>query len=199
MEVLGSAPACALARIGAPAWPVPVRSSGPPGSATDRRSGPLSALAEEPFERVVRQAAMVLDTPLASVTVPGKRCPSRRTCLASTRAEADRETRPSVIMAASNQSPLDWPAADPRGLTSVHVVTLELKGSRHETGGQPGCGGAWLAAQSWQPIRTTPTAAAAGTARMPLPTTMRCPQPAMVRVSGRNGPFCGRAGRSGRR
>ena len=183
MEVLGSAPAWAPARIGAPAWPVPVRSPGPPGSAADRRSGPLSALAEEPFERVVRRAAMVLDTPLASVTVPRPRCSSRRTCPASTRAEAHRETRPRVIMAVRNQSLLDWPTAAPRGLTAVHVVTMALKGSRHETGGQPGCGGAWLAAQSRQPRRTTP----AGTAGMPVPTTMRCPQPTMVRISRRMG------------
>ena len=128
MEVLGSAPAWAPARIGAPAWPVPVRSPGPPGSAADRRSGPLSALAEEPFERVVRRAAMVLDTPLASVTVPRPRCSSRRTCPASTRAEAHRETRPRVIMAVRNQSLLDWPTAAPRGLTAVHVVTMALKG-----------------------------------------------------------------------
>ena len=189
VEVLGSVPAWAPARTGALAWLVPVRSPAPPGSATDRRSGPLSALAEEPFERVVRLAATVLDMPWASVTVPGKRCSSRRTCPASTRAEPHRETRISVIMAARNQSPLDCPTADPRFLTAVHMVTLALKGSRHETGGQPGCGGTWLAAQSRQPRRTTPTAAAAGTARMPLPTTMRCPQPTMVRVSGGNGPF----------
>ena len=189
MEVLGSAPPWPPAGIGALAWPVPVRSPGPPGSAADRRSAPLSALAEKSFERVVRLAAPALDTPWASVTVPGKRCSSRRTCPASTRAEAHRETRPSVNMAARNQSLLDWPTADPRFLTAVHVVTLALKGSRHETGGQPGCGGAWLAARSRQPRRTTPTAAAAGTARMPLRTTMRCAQPAMVRVSGGgNGP-----------
>jgi hypothetical protein len=148
MEVLGSAPAWAPARIGALAWPAPVRSPEPPGSAADRRSGPLSALAEEPFERVVRLAATVLDTPWASVTVPGKRCSSRRTCPASTRAEAHRETRPSVIMAARNQSLLDWPTDDQRFLTAVHVVTPALKGSRHQTGGQPGCGGTWLAARS---------------------------------------------------
>jgi len=187
MEVLGSAPAWAPARIGALAWPVPVRSPGPPGSGADRRSGPLSALAEEPFERVVQLAATVLDTPWASVTVPGKRCSPRRTCPASTRAEAHRETRPSVIMAARNQSLLDWPTADPRFLTAVHVIAPALKCSRHQTGGQPGCGGAWLAARSRQPRRTAPTTAAAGTARMRLPTTTRCPQPT-VRVSGRNGP-----------
>jgi len=39
-----------------------------------------------------------------------------------------------------------------------------MQGSRHGTGGQPGCGGAWLAAaQSRQTGRTAPTAAAAGT------------------------------------
>jgi hypothetical protein len=189
MEVLGSATAWAPARIGALAWPAPVRSPGPPGSAADQRSGPLSALAEEPFERVVRLAATVLDTPWASVTVPGKRCSSRRTCPASTRAAAHRETRPSVMMAARNQSLLGWPTDDQRYLTAVHVVTPALKGSRHQTGGLPGWGGTWLAARSRQPRRTTPTAAAAGTARMPLPTTMRCPQPTTVRVSGRNGPF----------
>jgi hypothetical protein len=134
MEVLGSAPPWAPAGIGALAWPVPVRSPGPPGSAADRRSAPLSALAEKSFERVVRLAAPALDTPWASVTVPGKRCSSMRTCPASTRAEAHRETRPSVNMAARNQSLLDWPTADPRFLTAVHVVTLALKGSRHETG-----------------------------------------------------------------
>jgi hypothetical protein len=38
-----------------------------------------------------------------------------------------------------------------------------MQGSRHEPGGQPGCGGAWLAAaRSRQTGRTTPTAAAAG-------------------------------------
>jgi hypothetical protein len=138
---------------------------------------------------VARLAATVLDTPGASVTVPGKRCSSRRTSPASTRAKAHRETRLSVVLAARNQSLLDWPTADPRFLTAVHVVTLALKGSRHETGGQPGCGGAWLAAQSRQAqadnthssgSRDSPDAAASHDA---------VPSADDGSFSGRNGPF----------
>jgi hypothetical protein len=163
MEVPGRAPDGARARIGALPWPVPVRSPGPPESAADRRSGPLSALAEERLGRVVRLAAMVPDAPQASVKVPGKRCSLRRTCPASTRAEAQGKTLPSVILAARNQTLPNWVTDDQRFLTAIYAITLAPNGSGHEMGGQPGCGGAWLAAQSRQPRRTTPTA-----------TTMRC-------------------------
>jgi hypothetical protein len=83
MEVLGSAPD-GRAKIGASAWPIPVRSAGLPGLAADRRSGSLGALAEEPCELVVRLAAVLLDTPWAAVIVAIKRSSSRRTCRAST-------------------------------------------------------------------------------------------------------------------
>lgn len=129
MEVPGRAPDGARARIGAPTRPVPVRSPGPPESAADRRSGPLSALAEEPFERVVRLAAMVLDAPQASVKVPGKRCSPRRTCPASTRAAAQRKTLPSVILAARNQTLLNWVTDDQRFLTAIHAITPALNDS----------------------------------------------------------------------
>jgi hypothetical protein len=161
------------------------RPSGEPRAARVRRGPaerPAGALAEELFERVVRLAATVPDTSWASVRVAGKRLFSRRACLARTRAEAHGETRPSVIPAAMSQALPDWLTGDPRLPTAVYAVTLAPKGSRYETGGQPGCGGSWLAAaQSRQTGRTTPTAAAAVTARMPLQTTTRCPRPAMVR------------------
>jgi hypothetical protein len=105
-------------------------------------------MAEEPFELVVRPAEMVLYTPWAPVTVAVKRFSSRRTCSASTPAEAHSKTRPSVILAARNHALLDWLTDDQRFLTATYAVTLAVKGSRHETGGQPGCGGAWLAAVS---------------------------------------------------
>ena len=185
MEVRGSAPDCACARIGALAGPVPVGSAGLPGPTADRRSSLLGALAEGPLERVVRLAAVVLDTPWASVTVAGKRFSSGRSCLASMRGEAHGKTRRSVILAAMNQALLDWLTDDRRFLTAIYAVTLALKGSQHETVGQPGCGGAWLAAaRSRQTGPITPTAATAG---MPLQTTMRCPRPAVVRVSGGGG------------
>jgi hypothetical protein len=46
------------------------------------------------------------------------------------RAEAHRETRPRLVLAALNQALLEW------------LVALVLKVSRHETSGQP-----------WQPLR----------------------------------------------
>jgi hypothetical protein len=118
MEVLGSAPD-GRAKIGASAWPIPVKSAGLPGLAADRRSGSLGALAEEPCELVVRLAAVLLDTPWAAVIVAIKRSSSRRTCRASTPAEAHRKTQPSAILAARNQALLDWLADDQRFLTAV--------------------------------------------------------------------------------
>ena len=96
---------------------------------------------------MVRLAAMVLGTPWASVTVAVKRFSSRRTCPASAPAEAHGKTRPGVILAARNQALLHWLTDDQRFLAGIYAVTLAVKGSRYEAGGQPGCGGAWLAAR----------------------------------------------------
>jgi hypothetical protein len=199
MEVLGGAPDWARAGFGASAWPVPVRSPGPPGSAADRRSGLLGAWAEEPFECVVRLAAMVLDTPSASVTVAVKRFSSRRTCPGSTRAEAHREIRPRVGMAARNQALLDWLTDDQRFLTAVYAATLHEGFPARD--GRPArvrgrlAGRRPVTADRADNIRSS----AAGTARRPTQATMPCPRPTMVRVSGHNGPCWRRTGRSGRR
>jgi hypothetical protein len=128
MEVSGSAPVWASAGIGVSAWPVPVRSQGLRGSAADRWNGPLGAMAEGSVERVVRLAAMVPDTPWASVTVAIKRSSSRRTYPASTPGEAHRKTRLSAIPTARNQALLDWLTDDQRFLTAIYAVTLAVKG-----------------------------------------------------------------------
>jgi hypothetical protein len=179
-------------RMGAPKLrrpgPSRLKSAGLPGLAADRRSGSLGALAEEPCELVVRLAAVVLDTPWAAVMVAVKRSSSRRTCRASTPAEAHRKTQPSVILAARNQALLDWLTDDQRFLAAVLCGHTGSERFPARDGGQPGCGAAWLgAAQSRQTGWTTPTAATAGTVRLPPQTAMRGRRPTMVRVSDRNG------------
>jgi hypothetical protein len=179
MEVLGSAPVWVPARIGARAWPVPVRSPRRPESAADRQSGPLGALAEEPVERrVARLAAMVPGTPWASVTVARQRFSARRIWPASARAEAHGETPPSVILAAGNRAPLDWLTYDPRFLTAVYVGREEFPARE----GRPAWGGGRLAGRPVTAARADNTRSSGSrTVRMPLRTTMRCPRPSGAR------------------
>jgi hypothetical protein len=106
MEVPGRAPDGARARIGARAWAVPA------GRLSLLRTG--GALWQGSPSSVVRLAAMTLDTPQASVKVPGKRCSLKRTCIASTHAETPRKSLPSVILAARNQTLLNWATDDQR-------------------------------------------------------------------------------------
>ena len=149
MEVLGSAPVWVPARIGARAWPVPVRSPRRPASAAARWSDPRAALAEEPVERrVARLAAMVPGTPWASATIAGQRFSARRIWPASARAEAHGETRPSVILAARNQARLDWLTYDPRFLTAVYAGA---KGSATRRAASQGAG-----APGWPPSHGRP-------------------------------------------
>lgn len=185
MEVLGSAPAWASARMRAPAWAVPVGSPRLPGSAADRRSGPLSVLAKEPAERAVRLAAMVPGTPWASVTVAGKRFPSRRICPAGARAEAHGETRPSVILAARNQALLNWLTYDPRFLTAVYVGPEGFPAQD----GRPARVRGRLAGRPRTAARADNThTSASRDSPGPLPPTMRCRWATMVPVSGRTKP-----------
>src|ERR1035438_4521885 len=58
---------------------VPVDAPGVPGPAAARQAGVPRTQAEKPFDRVARLAAMVVGTPLASVTITGEH-PSCRIC-----------------------------------------------------------------------------------------------------------------------
>ena len=78
MKVLASTPAGAPASTSALPRPIPVESSRPPAPA----AGTRSALAEEPFKRVTRLAALALGTPLASVTFTDERPAAGKTPLA---------------------------------------------------------------------------------------------------------------------
>jgi hypothetical protein len=77
MNVVGSASIPVSAGVGTLAGHAPADEPGPPVQSAARQAGPpVSAEAEDPFDRVARLAAMLLGTPQAFVTIAGEQQPS---------------------------------------------------------------------------------------------------------------------------
>jgi serine phosphatase RsbU (regulator of sigma subunit) len=114
--------------------------------------------------------------------VCGKGAPAAKsTALAryTLRAEAHRESRPSVILAALNQALLDWLTDDPRFLTAIYATVRPTAGgaSVHiSSGGHPLAPGPGTPSS---PTRSTPCS------RQPPPCRAR---PLQTRLRERNGP-----------
>jgi phosphoserine phosphatase RsbU/P len=83
MKVSAAAPLRVPSRIRALPRPAPVGVTALPGPGTAVPSGPARGMAEELFTRVARLAALLLDTPWASVTIAGEGSSSGRIWLVS--------------------------------------------------------------------------------------------------------------------
>jgi hypothetical protein len=80
MTVRGNVPDPAPAVVGTVTRLNPVDAPGVPGLVAARQPGVPGIQAEKPFDRVARLAAMVVGTPLASVTITGEHPSSGRIC-----------------------------------------------------------------------------------------------------------------------
>ena len=80
MTVRGNVPDPAPAVVGTVTRLIPVDAPGVPGPVAARQAGVPGIQAEKPFDRVARLAAMVVGTPLASVTITGEHPSSGRIC-----------------------------------------------------------------------------------------------------------------------
>src|SRR3984957_18236591 len=80
MTALGNAPDPVPAVVGTVTGLIPVDAPGMPGPVATRQAGVPGIQAEKPFDRVARLAAMVVGTPLASVTITGEHPSSGRIC-----------------------------------------------------------------------------------------------------------------------